>query len=181
MAPEEGFEPPTRRLTAACSTTELLRNIGARPREFSTHPPQGQRAPRPGAGFRRIYKGCVQGSRADGFCLAAQRPRRDDKHTARGHDSSRGGVGHGDRVVQLRSRRSMAEADGGSSCARTTWLVGNTFRSSASNKTRRLPAATAARVPGRVEPEQNVAISILFGGERCFWPFERPFPSKPTS
>lgn len=25
MAPEEGFEPPTRRLTAACSTTELLR------------------------------------------------------------------------------------------------------------------------------------------------------------
>lgn len=27
-APEEGFEPPTRRLTAACSTTELLRNEG---------------------------------------------------------------------------------------------------------------------------------------------------------
>lgn len=27
MAPEEGFEPPTQRLTAACSTTELLRNI----------------------------------------------------------------------------------------------------------------------------------------------------------
>ncbi len=26
MAPEEGFEPPTQRLTAACSTTELLRN-----------------------------------------------------------------------------------------------------------------------------------------------------------
>src|SRR6188508_2085165 len=25
LAPEEGFEPPTRRLTAACSTTELLR------------------------------------------------------------------------------------------------------------------------------------------------------------
>ena len=25
MAPEEGFEPPTQRLTAACSTTELLR------------------------------------------------------------------------------------------------------------------------------------------------------------
>jgi hypothetical protein len=25
VAPEEGFEPPTRRLTAACSTTELLR------------------------------------------------------------------------------------------------------------------------------------------------------------
>ena len=44
MAPEEGFEPPTRRLTAACSTTELLRNIGIRPREFSTHPRQGQRA-----------------------------------------------------------------------------------------------------------------------------------------
>jgi hypothetical protein len=28
MAPKEGFEPPTRRLTAACSTTELLRNEG---------------------------------------------------------------------------------------------------------------------------------------------------------
>lgn len=27
LAPEEGFEPPTRRLTAACSTTELLRNV----------------------------------------------------------------------------------------------------------------------------------------------------------
>lgn len=27
MAPEEGFEPPTQRLTAACSTTELLRKI----------------------------------------------------------------------------------------------------------------------------------------------------------
>ncbi len=27
LAPEEGFEPPTRRLTAACSTTELLRKI----------------------------------------------------------------------------------------------------------------------------------------------------------
>ena len=26
VAPEEGFEPPTQRLTAACSTTELLRN-----------------------------------------------------------------------------------------------------------------------------------------------------------
>jgi short subunit dehydrogenase-like uncharacterized protein len=26
MAPEEGFEPPTLRLTAACSTAELLRN-----------------------------------------------------------------------------------------------------------------------------------------------------------
>ena len=26
LAPEEGFEPPTRRLTAACSATELLRN-----------------------------------------------------------------------------------------------------------------------------------------------------------
>src|SRR5438045_868481 len=26
LAPEEGFEPPTRRLTAACSTPELLRN-----------------------------------------------------------------------------------------------------------------------------------------------------------
>ena len=25
LAPEEGFEPPTQRLTAACSTTELLR------------------------------------------------------------------------------------------------------------------------------------------------------------
>lgn len=25
LAPEEGFEPPTKRLTAACSTTELLR------------------------------------------------------------------------------------------------------------------------------------------------------------
>ena len=44
LAPEEGFEPPTRRLTAACSTTELLRNIGIRPREFSTHPRRGQRA-----------------------------------------------------------------------------------------------------------------------------------------
>src|SRR6476659_1233483 len=28
-APEEGFEPPTRRLTAACSATELLRNVNA--------------------------------------------------------------------------------------------------------------------------------------------------------
>jgi hypothetical protein len=28
MAPEEGIEPPTRRLTAACSTTELLRKVG---------------------------------------------------------------------------------------------------------------------------------------------------------
>ena len=27
VAPEEGFEPPTQRLTAACSTTELLRNV----------------------------------------------------------------------------------------------------------------------------------------------------------
>ena len=27
MAPEEGIEPPTRRLTAACSATELLRNV----------------------------------------------------------------------------------------------------------------------------------------------------------
>ena len=27
LAPEEGFEPPTRRLTAACSATELLRNV----------------------------------------------------------------------------------------------------------------------------------------------------------
>ena len=26
MAQEEGFEPPTKRLTAACSTTELLLN-----------------------------------------------------------------------------------------------------------------------------------------------------------
>jgi hypothetical protein len=25
LAPEEGFEPPAKRLTAACSTTELLR------------------------------------------------------------------------------------------------------------------------------------------------------------
>ena len=25
LAPEDGFEPPTRRLTAACSTAELLR------------------------------------------------------------------------------------------------------------------------------------------------------------
>ena len=31
MAPEEGFEPPAKRLTVACSTTELLRNAcGAR-------------------------------------------------------------------------------------------------------------------------------------------------------
>lgn len=29
MAPEEGFEPPTRRLTAACSAPELLRNGAA--------------------------------------------------------------------------------------------------------------------------------------------------------
>jgi hypothetical protein len=28
-APEEGFEPPTRRLTAACSAPELLRNGGS--------------------------------------------------------------------------------------------------------------------------------------------------------
>src|SRR4029450_7138169 len=28
-APEEGFEPPTRRLTAACSAPELLRNVNA--------------------------------------------------------------------------------------------------------------------------------------------------------
>lgn len=27
MAQEEGFEPPTKRLTAACSTTELLLNV----------------------------------------------------------------------------------------------------------------------------------------------------------
>ncbi len=27
MAQEEGFEPPTSRLTAGCSTTELLLNI----------------------------------------------------------------------------------------------------------------------------------------------------------
>ena len=27
VAPEEGIEPPTRRLTAACSATELLRNV----------------------------------------------------------------------------------------------------------------------------------------------------------
>lgn len=26
VAPEEGFEPPTNRLTADCSTAELLRN-----------------------------------------------------------------------------------------------------------------------------------------------------------
>ena len=34
MAPEEGFEPPADRLTADCSTTELLRNgtIGGRDR-----------------------------------------------------------------------------------------------------------------------------------------------------
>jgi hypothetical protein len=47
LAPAVGFEPTTLRLTAACSTTELLRNIGQRPREFSTHPRQGQRAQRP--------------------------------------------------------------------------------------------------------------------------------------
>ena len=31
MAPEEGLEPPTRRLTAACSTTELLRKVPGEP------------------------------------------------------------------------------------------------------------------------------------------------------
>ncbi len=39
MAPEEGFEPPTRRLTAACSAPELLRNrraiMGSRAAESS--------------------------------------------------------------------------------------------------------------------------------------------------
>jgi hypothetical protein len=30
MAPREGFEPPTKRLTAACSTTELPGNMGVK-------------------------------------------------------------------------------------------------------------------------------------------------------
>ena len=41
-APEEGFEPPTRRLTAACSTPELLRNEVAdrcHPRRAPVKPP----------------------------------------------------------------------------------------------------------------------------------------------
>ena len=39
VAPEEGFEPPTRRLTAACSTTELLRNIERKAGEKYHHDP----------------------------------------------------------------------------------------------------------------------------------------------
>jgi len=34
MAPREGFEPPTKRLTAACSTTELPRNTDKTVSEF---------------------------------------------------------------------------------------------------------------------------------------------------
>src|ERR1700743_809402 len=50
LAPEEGFEPPAKRLTAACSTTELLRirashplprNL-ARERELGGAPPDGR-------------------------------------------------------------------------------------------------------------------------------------------
>ena len=41
LAPEEGFEPPTRRLTAACSATELLRNV--RGAHYEERPPSVKR------------------------------------------------------------------------------------------------------------------------------------------
>ena len=39
MAPGEGFEPPAKRLTAACSTTELPGISACRPRPGTTNRP----------------------------------------------------------------------------------------------------------------------------------------------